>query len=106
TDQATITRLHDRAIDNADLVFYSGQKLLAEAGHGLERSFLLEQAVDFQHWSQVGTGKLEVAEAVARISRPRLGYFGAIEPWLVDQELIQRAARERPEWQWIFIGNK
>jgi glycosyltransferase involved in cell wall biosynthesis len=24
----------------------------------------------------------------------------------VDQELIKRAARERPEWQWVFIGNK
>jgi glycosyltransferase involved in cell wall biosynthesis len=106
TDLQTIRKLHERAIDNADLVLYSGQKLLAEAERGRERSFLLEQAVDFDHWSQVGSGKLEVAESVARIPRPRLGYFGAIEPWLVDQELITRAARERPEWQWIFIGNK
>ncbi|MEP6820574.1 MAG: glycosyltransferase [bacterium] len=106
TDLATIRKLHERAIDNADLVLYSGQKLLAEADRGRERSYLLEQAVDFDHWSQVGSGKLEIAEAVARIPRPRLGYFGAIEPWLIDQELIERAARERPEWQWIFIGNK
>jgi glycosyltransferase involved in cell wall biosynthesis len=106
TDQATIRKLHDRATANADLVFYSGQKLLAEAEHGRERSFLLEQAVDFEHWSQVGAGKLEMADAVARIPRPRLGYFGAIEPWLIDQNLIKRAARERPTWQWIFIGNK
>ena len=106
TDLQTIRKLHERAIENADLVLYSGQKLLAEAERGRERSFLLEQAVDFDHWSQVGSGKLEIAEAVARIPRPRLGYFGAIEPWLVDQELITRAARERPEWQWIFIGNK
>src|ERR1043166_1628554 len=106
TDLQTIRKLHERAIDNADLVLYSGQKLLAEAERGLDRSYLLEQAVDFDHWSRVGPGKLEVAEAVARIPRPRLGYFGAIEPWLVDQDLIKRAARERPEWQWIFIGNK
>ncbi len=106
TDLRTIRELHERAIDNADLVLYSGQKLLAEADRGRERSFLLEQAVDFDHWSQVGSGKLGIAEPVARIPRPRLGYFGAIEPWLVDQELITRAARERPEWQWIFIGNK
>ena len=106
TNLQTIRKLHERAIDNADLVLYSGQKLLAEAERGRERSFLLEQAVDFEHWSQVGSGKLEIAEPVARIPRPRLGYFGAIEPWLVDQELIKRAARERPEWQWIFIGNK
>jgi glycosyltransferase involved in cell wall biosynthesis len=106
TDLQTIRQLHERAIDNADLVFYSGQKLLAEAERGRERSFLLAQAVDFEHWSRVGSGSLEVAEAIARIPRPRLGYFGAIEPWLVDQELIQRACRERPDWQWIFIGNK
>ncbi len=106
TDLGTIRTLHERAIDNADLVFYSGQKLLAEADRGRKKSFLLEQAVDFDHWSQVGAGRLEIAEAVARIPRPRLGYFGAIEPWLVDQELITRAARERPDWQWIFIGNK
>jgi glycosyltransferase involved in cell wall biosynthesis len=106
TDLAMIRQLHERAVDNADLVLYSGQKLLAEADRGRERSFLLEQAVDFDHWSQVGSGRLEVAEAVARIQRPRLGYFGAIEPWLIDQDLIKRAARERSDWQWIFIGNK
>jgi hypothetical protein len=106
TDPQAIRKLHERAIDKADLIFYSGQKLLAEAHRGCERSYLLEQAVDFDHWSRVGSGQLEIAPAVAEIQRPRLGYFGAIEPWLIDQELITRAARERPEWQWIFIGNK
>lgn len=106
TDPATIRRLHERALDAADIILYSGRKLLEEAERGRERSYLLEQAVDFEHWSQVTSGKLEVAEEVARIPLPRLGYFGAIEPWLVDQELIKRAARERPEWHWVFIGNK
>jgi glycosyltransferase involved in cell wall biosynthesis len=106
TDLSTITKLHERAIDKSDLVFYSGQKLLSESERGQERSYLLEQAVDFDHWTRVGSGELEVADAVAAIPRPRLGYFGAVEPWLIDQELIKRAARERPEWQWIFIGNK
>ncbi|HST50614.1 MAG TPA: glycosyltransferase [Pyrinomonadaceae bacterium] len=106
TDPAAIRRLHERAIDNADIILYSGRKLFEEAERGRERSHLLEQAVDFEHWSRVGRGELEVAEEVARIPRPRLGYFGAIEPWLIDQELIKRAARERPAWNWVFIGNK
>jgi len=106
TDLRTIKKLHERAIDNADLVFYSGKKLLDEADRGRERSYLLEQAVDFDHWSHVRESRLEIPEVVARIPKPRLGYFGAIEPWLIDQELIKRAAREHPEWQWIFIGNK
>ncbi|MFZ0749956.1 MAG: glycosyltransferase, partial [Pyrinomonadaceae bacterium] len=29
-----------------------------------------------------------------------------IEPWLIDQKLIKRASLERPDWNWIFIGNK
>jgi len=106
TDPAHIRRLHQHAIDAADLVFYSGRRLFNEATSGCERSYLLEQGIDYDHWQAVGSGEIEVAPEVARIPRPRLGYFGAIEPWLVDQELIKRAARERPEWQWIFIGNR
>jgi glycosyltransferase involved in cell wall biosynthesis len=106
TDPALIRRLHEHAIDAADLVFYSGRKLFNEATRGCERSHLLEQGVDYDHWQRVSEGTLAIAPEVAAIPRPRIGYFGAIEPWLVDQELIKRAARERPEWQWIFIGNK
>lgn len=106
TDPATIRRLHERALDAADLIFYSGRKLFVEATAARSRSYLLEQAVDFEHWAKAGSGELEIAPEVARIPRPRLGYFGAIEPWLVDQELIKRAAREHPSWHWIFIGNR
>jgi len=104
TDPAMIRQFHERAIDAADLIFYSSRKLWAEADRGREKSHLLEQAVDFDHWS--GIKEIQVAQAVAQISRPRIGYFGAIEPWLVDQDLIKQAARERPKWNWIFIGNK
>ena len=106
TDPKHINQFHRAAIAKADIVFYSGRKLFREATDGCDRSYLLEQGVDYDHWSKVGNGHLNVADAVARIPRPRLGYFGAIEPWLVDQELIKRAARERPAWQWIFIGNR
>jgi glycosyltransferase involved in cell wall biosynthesis len=106
TDPATIRRLHERALEAADIILYSGRKLLSEATRGQERSYLLEQAVDFEHWARVGYGELEVAAEVAKIPHPRIGYFGAIEPWLVDQELIKRASLERPLWHWVFIGNR
>lgn len=104
TDPELIRKLHNEGVERADVIFYSSRKLLAEATKKLDQSYLLEQAVDFDHWSQVS--QLEPAADLQNISRPRLGYFGAIEPWLVDQELIKLASRERPEWQWVFIGNK
>ncbi len=106
TDPAFIRSLHEKAIEVADLIFYSSRKLLAEATRGLERSHLLEQAVDFDHWARIQDGNLRIAPEIEKIPRPRIGYFGAIEPWLIDQELIRQAARERPDWNWIFIGNK
>src|ERR1041385_1455727 len=106
TDPEFIRKLHDRAIDAADLIFYSSRKLLSEATRGREKSFLLEQAVDFDHWSRIGRGEVRAVDEVERIPHPRIGYFGAIEPWLIDQDLIKRASRERPDWNWIFIGNK
>src|SRR5713226_3184617 len=102
TDPAFIRRLHERAIDAADLIFYSSRKLLAEATRGLKKSHLLEQAVDFEHWSRISSGEINTAKEIEQIPRPRLGYFGAIESWLIDQELIKLAARVRPEWNWIF----
>jgi len=104
TDPTLIRKLHEQAIDRADLVFYSGRKLFDEATRGRDHSYLLEQGVDYERWSKVTT--LSIAPEIDKIPHPRLGYFGAIEPWLVDQELIKRAARERPSWQWIFIGNR
>jgi glycosyltransferase involved in cell wall biosynthesis len=106
TDPAFIRKLHERAIEAADLVFYSSRKLFDEVTMGREKSHLLEQAVDFDHWSRVSDGRLIIPEKIATIPPPRIGYFGASDPWLIDQELIRQAARERPEWHWIFIGNK
>jgi glycosyltransferase involved in cell wall biosynthesis len=106
TNPAFIRSLHERAIDAADLIFYSSRKLLQEATRGLDKSYLLEQAVDFDHWSRVSSNEIKVADIIEEIPHPRIGYFGAIEPWLVDQELLKQAAQQRPDWNWIFIGNK
>src|SRR5438046_6798489 len=61
TDPAFIRSLHERAIEVADIIFYSSRKLLAEATRGLERSHLLEQAVDFNHWARIQTNELSLA---------------------------------------------
>src|SRR5689334_10108686 len=76
TDPALIRRLHEHAIKASDLVFYSGRKLFDEATEGRDHSHLLEQGVDYDHWSHVGNGNVSVAAEIARIPRPRLGYFG------------------------------
>lgn len=101
-----IASMHDELIDRADIVYYSGRKLFEEAERGLEKSYLLEQAVDFDHFASV-TGKSHTPPPdIARIPKPVLGYFGMIDGWLIDQDLVRYVTERRPDWQWVFIGLK
>ncbi|MCK4412586.1 MAG: glycosyltransferase [Candidatus Eisenbacteria sp.] len=41
---------------------------------------------------------------LADLPRPRLGYLGNLAGYKCDLPLLARAARRRPDWQWVFIG--
>ena len=105
-----IRAMHEDLLARAGLVYYSGRKLFEEdvAAHPeiAPKAKLLEQAVDFEHFASATTHQCTEPEDIAGIGRPRLGYFGAIESWLIDQELIRYVSRKRPEWQWVLLGLK
>ncbi|MBX7218607.1 MAG: glycosyltransferase [Blastocatellia bacterium] len=106
---ALIRRLHEELIAAADVVYYSGKKLLAEAETGREKSILLEQAVDFEHFASTTAQTWPVPvemQPFRKEGKVILGYFGAIETWLIDQNLVRYVAERRPHWQFVFIGLK
>jgi glycosyltransferase involved in cell wall biosynthesis len=84
----------------AAVVMYSGRKLFEEAD--VPHRYFLEQAVDFQHFAVEAES---TAAEIASIPRPVLGYFGYMD-FVMDTPLIEAVARLRPEWHWVFIGNK
>lgn len=109
TSSDIITRMHEDLLARADLVYYSGRKLfeddLALHPEISAKAKRLEQAVDYDHFaSATSDANLPEPEDFAGIPNPRLGYFGGIDPWLMDQELIRYVSRERPDWQWVLIG--
>jgi glycosyltransferase involved in cell wall biosynthesis len=103
-----ITAMHEELVDRADIVYYSGRKLFEEADRGREKSYLLEQAVDFEHFAAVtsrAAGEAAPPE-IAEIPKPVLGYFGQVDGWLIDQDLVRYTSEKRPSWQWVFVGLK
>jgi glycosyltransferase involved in cell wall biosynthesis len=109
TSAEVIGSMHLDLLSRADLVYYSGRKLYDEAvlshPEAARKSKLLEQAVDFEHFARATSrADLSVPEDIRQIPEPRLGYFGAIESWLMDQDLIRYVASHRPQWQWVLIG--
>ena len=110
TAGSVIARMHSDLLERADLVYYSGRKLIEEETAArpeiTAKARLLEQAVDFDHFASATAKHWIAPDDIARIPRPRLGYFGAIESWLMDQELIRYISRKRPDWHWVLLGLK
>jgi glycosyltransferase involved in cell wall biosynthesis len=110
TSGGVIAGMHSDLLARADLVYYSGRKLIEEEMAArpeiTAKARLLEQAVDFDHFASATAQEWPAPDDIARVPHPRLGYFGAIESWLLDQELIRHVSRKRPDWHWVFLGLK
>jgi glycosyltransferase involved in cell wall biosynthesis len=89
-----------RLKSSADVVMYSGCKLFQEATEA--NRFFLEQAVDFEHFSNLN---IQAAPELAGIPHPTLGYFGAMDH-VMDADLMAEVARLRPQWHWVLLGFK
>jgi len=103
-----ISEMHNDLLKRANLVFYSGRKLFEEetGSHPDMRakSMLLEQGVDYDHFATATLIDCPQPDELRGVPHPRLGYLGAIEPWLIDQELVGYVSRKRPGWHWILVG--
>jgi glycosyltransferase involved in cell wall biosynthesis len=108
TASNVIAEMHTDLLTRADLVYYSGRKLFEEESAKdsalAEKARLLEQGVDYEHFASATSDDWTQPEDIAGTAHPRLGYFGAIEPWLIDQELIRYVSRKRPDWHWVLAG--
>ena len=77
---------------------------LAEAKRAVNpRTFESPHGVDHAAFARALDGALAVPDDLAKISHPRLGFYGTLRDW-VDFELIARIARARPQWQIVLLG--
>lgn len=110
TGSNIIAEMHSELLGRADLIYYSGRKLIEEETAARPeikaKARLLEQAVDYEHFASATAQAWETPADVCNIPHPRLGYFGAIETWLLDQQLIGSISQRRPDWHWVLMGLK
>jgi GT2 family glycosyltransferase/peptidoglycan hydrolase CwlO-like protein/SAM-dependent methyltransferase len=85
----------------ADLVLATSHRLFATQSRLNANCQLVPNAADFSHFRFAPPG---VPDEIANITRPIIGYYGAISDWF-DTELIAYLARSRPGWQFVLIGS-
>lgn len=83
----------------SDLVLATSRSLEAKVAPHARRTLLLPNATDFDHFHRSSPDHL-----LATLPKPIIGYYGALSHWF-DAKLVRRAARARPDWQFVLIGH-
>jgi GT2 family glycosyltransferase/glycosyltransferase involved in cell wall biosynthesis len=104
TDQPLIRSLEDRLLRESDAIVYVSRQLMAdEVDRTGTRASFLDHGVDLDHFAPAP----EVAEPadLRGVPRPRVGFFGGLDDYVVDMDLLERVARELPEVQLVLVGD-
>lgn len=99
-----ISKAEDRIIQRADVIFCTSDYLrtrIEEKTGTKGNVFTFENGVEFELFTNSQLKKEDVLPA--GFHGTVLGFIGGIKPKL-DFELIQEAARKKPEWLFLFVG--
>jgi glycosyltransferase involved in cell wall biosynthesis len=104
-DTASVERLERALMRDAEHVLYVSSELMAaERELTGERAVFLDHGVDLDHFAEPPAGAAEPAD-LAAIPHPRLGFFGALDDYVVDFDLLGRIAKEYPDAQLVLVGS-
>ncbi|MGE5680352.1 MAG: glycosyltransferase [Bacillota bacterium] len=85
----------------ADTCFAVSETLVKTRKTRSGNSYYLPQGAELDHF----TGRsMEIPAILKDIKKPVIGYFGIIAPLWTDLDLIVRAAKQYPEYQFLIIG--
>jgi glycosyltransferase involved in cell wall biosynthesis len=102
-DNGMIVALERKLFAHADAVLYSSRAFLAsEREFTGGRAHFLDHGVDTTHFApRPRSGKLTSLGC----KRPIVGFFGGLDDYVVDFDLLERVAKERPDYSLVLIGD-
>lgn len=92
-------------LQRADVAFATAPALAEHCRQHNANTHFLPNVVDAEHFGRA----LEpgpIPEDLACIPEPRLCYHGVLSDFKIDFQLLIDAARMKPEWSWVFIGEE
>jgi glycosyltransferase involved in cell wall biosynthesis len=103
-DPALVAELERRTIAASDVVVASSTKLYEQCRPQHGNTHLVLHGVDYEHFAAAADLSPDaIPDDIKHLPRPVLGYFGLISDY-VDLELLAQAARHRPDWSFVLIG--
>ena len=95
-DTDAVMALEGTLLDASDLVVYVSHELMAhDRARVGARGRFLDHGVDSTLFSRVAPS--EIPEDMASIAGPRIGFFGGLDDYVIDFDLLETLARRLPE---------
>jgi glycosyltransferase involved in cell wall biosynthesis len=103
-DKSLIQTKEKELLKEADTVFCTSLKIFNHCNKvAKDKTFYYSNVVDYEHFSKAREN-LKEPDDLKEISRPRIGFVGAVSEYKVDIELILSIAKKYPHWHWVLIG--
>lgn len=108
-DSAFIGELEEQMFRQADDVLYANAELMDQESGRTRRAALLRHGVDFDHFASVRTAEgpsVPPPGPIVALPHPIVGFYGALDDYTVDLDLMVRIARSIPDGTLLVIGPK
>jgi glycosyltransferase involved in cell wall biosynthesis len=106
-DQVRLRKAHEDVLRTALMVLTSSDQLYAQVARSNSQSLLCPNGVDYEHFApardQTNVVVPDDLKPVVDTGKPTVVYYGALARWL-DYDLIEQAARRRPDLAFVLIG--
>lgn len=101
-DGEWVAALEHEFLANSDHVLYVSHELMRHDEPTVgSRGFFLDHGVDLQHFNADGEEHPELRS----IPKPRAGFFGGLDDYVVDMALLADTARQLPDVSLVLIGD-
>lgn len=103
-DKQLIESYEAKLLQKSDFVCYVSRALMRQEQTTTgRRAVFLDHGVDLEHFRTVPHEQQPVD--VRDLPRPRIGFFGGLDDYIIDFDLLERIAAEIPEASLVLVGD-
>ncbi|MBQ5777189.1 MAG: glycosyltransferase, partial [Oscillospiraceae bacterium] len=102
-DEKTVNELERDLATAAGTVFATAAGLYDTLSQYNEKTVMLPNGVNFEHFYTAATEKLPVPEDMKEIKHPIIGFVGMLQE-CIDYDKIEYLANECPDWSIVLVG--
>jgi hypothetical protein len=102
-DQNRMADTEQRQLRKLDCVFAINHALADNKRKYAANTYVSPHGVDHAKFARALDDDLAIPADLAALPGPRIGFYGTVQDW-IDFDLIAAAARARPTWSFVLLG--